>query len=75
MDPRKVVKLAYDSIGPEFGKKRKNTWDFVVDWLEKLKLKQTDGPLKLLIAGCGNGRSCYNRSMSRSWTTVFHYHT
>ena len=56
MDPRKVVKLAYDSIGSEFGKKRKNTWEFVVDWLEKLQLKQTDRPLKLLIAGCGNGR-------------------
>ena len=24
---------------------------------------------------CGNGRSCYNRSMSRPWTTFFHNHT
>ena len=56
MDPRKLVKLAYDSIGTDFGKKRTNTWDFVVDWLAKLQLKQTEVPLKLLIAGCGNGR-------------------
>ena len=56
MDPRNVVKLAYDSIGSEFGKKRTNTWDFVVDWLKGLILKQPANNLKLLIAGCGNGR-------------------
>ncbi len=56
MDPRKLVKLAYDSIGSDFGKKRTNTWEFVVNWLTKLQLKQSEEPLKLLIAGCGNGR-------------------
>jgi len=56
MDPRKSVKLAYDSIGSDFGKKRTKTWDFVVDWLTKLQLKQSAGSLKILIAGCGNGR-------------------
>ena len=56
MDPRNVVKLAYDSIGSEFGKKRTNTWDFVIDWLKELKLKRPANSLKLLIAGCGNGR-------------------
>lgn len=55
MDPRSLVKLAYDSIGSDFGKKRTHTWDFVVNWL-KSKKNTSDDKLKLLIAGCGNGR-------------------
>lgn len=56
MDPRESVKSAYDSIGSDFGKKRTDPWIFVMEWLEKLQLKQSEMPLKLLIAGCGNGR-------------------
>ena len=56
MDPRKSVKFAYDSIGSDFGKKRTNTWDFVVDWLKGFDCKNSEEPFKLLIAGCGNGR-------------------
>tara|TARA_Y100000746_G_scaffold232480_1_gene249492 strand:+ start:2869 stop:3537 length:669 start_codon:yes stop_codon:yes gene_type:complete len=56
MDPRKSVTFAYDSIGSDFGKKRTNTWDFVVEWLNNLISKNTQKELKILIAGCGNGR-------------------
>ena len=56
MDPRKIVKKAYDSIGPNFGEKRSDSWDFVEEWLHLFQSKNIDKPLKLLIAGCGNGR-------------------
>mgnify|MGYP001209923571 CR=1 FL=1 len=55
MDPRQSVKLAYNSIGSDFGTKRTIPWDFVVDWLKDKKLN-SQRKLKLLIAGCGNGR-------------------
>ena len=55
MDPRNLVKSAYDSIGSDFGKKRTITWGFVLDWLNEKKSKSNNN-LKLLIAGCGNGR-------------------
>lgn len=56
MDPRESVKLAYDSIGSDFGKKRTDPWDFVIEWMEELKSKKSGKPLRLLVAGCGNGR-------------------
>ncbi|RAH14883.1 MAG: hypothetical protein CMB56_004260 [Methanobacteriota archaeon] len=55
MDPRISVRTAYDSIGPEFGKKRTIPWDFVVRWLEN-KIDKSGNKLKLLVAGCGSGR-------------------
>ena len=56
MDPRKSVTRAYNSIGSDFGKKRTNTWDFVIDWLDQLIVKNPGKKLRILIAGCGNGR-------------------
>jgi len=56
MDPRKSVTHAYNSIGSDFGKKRTNTWDFVIDWLDQLIVKNPGKKLRILIAGCGNGR-------------------
>ena len=56
MDPRNSVKSAYDLIGPDFGKKRTEPWDFVIEWLKSFQSKNFEKPLKLLVAGCGNGR-------------------